>query len=206
MRLGADAPTHAVGTYLITGMLPWMAFTDALNRAMNSLIESASVLQKNALPPMLFPLRAVLASSTAYAPLMLLLVLAYTPLHHFSWALLLFPVLLVLQVLLCVVWGTVLAIFTAALRDTVQIVGFALSLGIFLSPVLFPATLFPADWRWLLWLNPMTAWVSGYQSLLLQGAWPEASIWVAALCWLTLGALLLELLLRRSRDQLTDWL
>lgn len=206
MRLGAGAPTHAVGTYLIAGMLPWMAFSDALTRGMTSLLESASVLQKNALPPMLFPVRAVLASALVYAPLLVLLVFAYAPLHHFAPALVALPALVVLQVVLCMLWGSVLAILTAALRDVMQLVTFALSLGIFLSPVLFPAHLFPEAWRWALWLNPMTAWVSSYQALLLQGAWPPLSHWIGMAAWLMGGALLLQVLLVRSRDQLTDWL
>lgn len=206
MRLGDGAPTRAVGAYLIVGMLPWMAFCDALTRAMTSLIEAGGVLQKNALPPMLFPTRAVLASGVVYAPLMALLVLAYAGQHHFSVALLALPALLMLQWLLCSLWGAALAVLAAALRDTVQIVGFALSIGIFLSPVLFPPHLFPADWRWVLWLNPMTAWISGYQAVLLQGAWPAWPVWLAAGVWLALGALLLNVLLRRSRDQLIDWL
>ena len=206
MRLGDGAPTRAVGAYLIVGMLPWMAFCDAVTRGMGSLVEAGSVLQKNALPPMLFPARAVLASGVVFAPLLLLLVLAYIPHHHFSAALLALPALLLLQWLLCTLWGAALAVLAAALRDTMQIVGFALSIGIFLSPVLFPANMFPDNWRWMLWLNPMTAWISGYQAVLLQGAWPALSVWAGCLVWLVVGAALLELLLRRSRDQLVDWL
>lgn len=206
MRLGAGAPTHAVGTYLIAGMLPWMAFSDALTRGMTSLLESASVLQKNALPPMLFPVRTVLASALVYAPLLVLLVFAYAPLHHFAPALVALPALVVLQVVLCMLWGAVLSILTAALRDVMQLVTFALSLGIFLSPVLFPSHLFPQAWRWALWLNPMTAWVSSYQALLLEGTWPPLSHWIGMVAWLMGGALLLQVLLVRSRDQLTDWL
>ena len=206
MRLGEQAPTRAVGTYLIVGMLPWMAFCEALSRGMNSLVEAGSVLQKNALPPALFVARSVLASAVVHAPLMLALALAYTPHHRFALALVALLPLLALQWLLCLLWGYVLAILAAALRDTVQLVGFALSVGIFLSPVLFPPHLFPADWRWVLWLNPMTAWVSGYQAVLLQGAWPAWPVWLAAGVWLAVGALLLNVLLRRSRDQLIDWL
>lgn len=206
MRMGPGSPTQAVGTYLIAGMLPWMAFADALSRSMASLIESAGVLQKNALPPMLFPLRAVLASAVVYAPLLLLLVVAYLPLHGLALALITFPVLVGLQMLLCVLWGAVLAILAAALRDTLQIVAFILSLGIFLSPVLFPAHLFPQGWAWVLWVNPMTAWVNGYQAVLLQGAWPGTAVWVGIAAWLGAGALFLEVLLRRSHDQLVDWL
>ena len=68
-----------------------------------------------------------------------------------------------------------------ALRRALRLL--LLSLGVFLSPVLFPLTLFPERWRWLLWLNPMTAPVLGYQSALLQGAWPPAGVWLALLAW-----------------------
>lgn len=206
MRLGENAPTHRAGAYLIVGSLPWMAFCDTLGRAMNSLLDAGSVLQKNALPPVLFVARSAFASSIVYAPLILLLAVAYIPAHHMSPALLALPVLLALQVLLCLTLGYLLAILAAALRDTVQIVGFLLSVGIFLSPVLFPLSLFPAAWRWVLWLNPMTPLLLGYQNVLLQGAWPSWASWAGAGAWWLVALALLAAAVRRSREQLVDWL
>ena len=82
MRLGEGAPTHAVGTFLIVGALPWMAFCDAIGRGMSSLLDAGAMLQKNPLPPVLFPVRSVLASSVIFGPLMLLVELCYIPVHH----------------------------------------------------------------------------------------------------------------------------
>ncbi len=206
MKLGEGAPTKAVGAFLVVGALPWMAFCDAVSRGMNSLIDAGGVLQKNALPPVLFPARAVLASCAIYGPLVGLVALAYVPSHAFAPALLALPLLLVLQLLLALLLAYALAILAAALRDTVQLVGFLLSVGIYLSPILFPLTLFPEGWRWVLWFNPMTALVLGYQAVLLQGAWPDAAVWLVTLGWLALLAVLLQVLLVRSRDQLVDWL
>ncbi|CAM3462594.1 ABC transporter permease [Paracidovorax anthurii] len=206
MRLGDGAPTRAVGTFLVVGALPWMAFCDAVSRGMNSLIESGGLLQKNPLPPVLFAARSVLASAMIYGPLLLLVAAIYSPLHGFRGALLAFPALLALQLLLSVLIGYLLAILAAALRDTVQLVGFLLSVGIYLTPILFPLTLFPENWRWVLWLNPMTALVIGYQQVLLQGAWPPLSVWCAALGWAAVVAVALNVVAARSRDQLVDWL
>ena len=206
MRLGEGAPSHAVGTFLIVGALPWMAFCDAVSRGMNSLIESGGLLQKNPLPPVLFTAKSVLASALIYGPLLLIVALAYTPLHRFNAPLVAFLGLLVLQLVLCLLLGYLLAVLAAALRDTVQLVGFLLSVGIYLSPILFPLSLFPENWRWVLWFNPMTALVQGYQQILLQGAWPPASVWWVTLAWLTLSAVLLSVVVKRSRDQLVDWL
>jgi lipopolysaccharide transport system permease protein len=206
MRLGESAPTPRAGAFLIVGSLPWMAFCDAVSRGMSSLLDAGSVLQKNALPPVLFPVRAVLASGVVFCPLIVLLALAYGPAHHFAPALLCMLPLVGLQLLLCMLLGYLLAIFAAALRDTVQLVGFLLSVGIFLSPVLFPMALFPTQWRWVLYLNPMTPLVLAYQAVLLQGAWPPAQIWAGLLAWLVGVGLLLAVVVRRSRDQLVDWL
>ncbi|MFT4194568.1 ABC transporter permease [Ottowia sp.] len=206
MRLGGAAPAARVGTFLIVGMLAWMAFADAVQRGLGSLLEAGGMLQKNPLPPGLFPARTVLASGAVFAPLMLALVPLYAGAHQFRpgvWAVL--P-LLALQGVLSFLAAYLLAILAAALRDVAQVAGVLLSLGVFLSPVLFPVGLFPERWRWLLWLNPMTGPVLGYQAALLEGAWPPAAVWLSIAAWLALLAALLSLALARSRDQLVDWL
>ena len=137
---------------------------------------------------------------------MLLLVLAYWPKHHGSWAVLAMVPLVATQVLLAWLLGYLLAILMAALRDVQQLVAFVMSIGVFAAPILFPLTMFPERWRWLLWLNPMTAWVLGYQAVLLKGAWPPAEVWLAMGVWLVVLGLALDVALRRSREQLVDWL
>lgn len=206
MRLGEGGTSRAVGTYLIVGALPWMAFCDAVSRGMNSLVEAGGLLQKNALPPVLFTVRSVLASMAIYGPLIAALVLFYAPFHHFQLPVLSLLPLMLMMLVLCLVLAYLLAILAAALRDTVQLVSFLMSVGIYLSPILFPLTLFPERWRWVLWLNPMTAPVVGMQSLLLHGAWPPIATWVALLVWIGVLAGALNLLLARSRDHLVDWL
>jgi len=207
MRLGPEAPVQRVGAFLVVGALPWMALGDALSRGTSSLIEAGGLLQKNALPPVLFPVRSVLSSQIVFAPLLLLVALLYGPVHHFQWSVWVgMPLLLLAQLLICMLLGYALAILAAALRDTIQFVAFFLSVGIYLSPILFPVTLFPEKWRWLLWANPATALVLGYQTVLLRGEWPAAPVWIALVLWCLLLALVLGALVRRSREHLVDWL
>ncbi len=206
MRMGDNAPTQRVGTYLVVGALPWLAFADAVSRGASSLVDAAGVLQKNALPPVLFVLRSVLASWLAFMPIMVLLAVLYGFLTGHWQAVPALPVLMVLQLGLSYLCGHVLAILTAATRDTTQVLGFVLGVGIFLSPVLFPLGLFPAEWQWVLYLNPMTSWVLGYQQAMLLGQWPAGHLWLIMLLWLGLLVVLLAWLNRNSRDELVDWL
>ncbi|MEO7639962.1 MAG: ABC transporter permease, partial [Ramlibacter sp.] len=197
---------RAVGAFLVVGALPWMAFCDTVSRAMNSLLDVGSLLQRSPLPAVLFPVRSALASAVIYAPIMIGLMAAYAPFHRFSPSLVAFLLLLAFQFILSVVLGYLLAVFAAAMRDTVQVVGFLLSVGIFLSPVLFPISMFPEKWRWVLWLNPMSAPVAGYQAILLQGEWPSLSVWVVTGIWIALLVVALSLVVQRCQDQLVDWL
>ncbi len=206
MRMGENAPTARVGTYLVVGSLPWLAFGESLSRGAASLLDAGGLLQKNALPPVLFVARSVLAGWVVFVPLMLLLTLGYLPLSGVGWPLLAIPLLLVLQGALALLLAYMLAILAAAVRDTLQVLGFVLSVGIYLSPIFFPISMFPAAWRWLLFANPMTALVLAYQSVLLQGVWPDAALWVIAVTWILLLAILLNGLIGRSREELVDWL
>ncbi len=206
MRMGDNAPTTRVGTYLVVGALPWLAFCESLSRGASSLVDVGGLLQKNALPPVLFVARSVLAGWVVFVPLMVLLTLGYLPVSGFGSALLAMPLLLALQGVLALLLAHLLAILAAAVRDTLQVLGFALSVGIYLSPILFPLTLFPQAWRWVLFANPMTALVLAYQSVLLRGVWPDGSLWVITLGWLLALTLLLNAVIGRSKDELVDWL
>ncbi len=205
-RLGDVAPQRGMGVFLIAGMLPWMAFTDAVSRAMTSLVEAGPLLQKNPLPPVLFPLRSTLASLVSYGPLMLLLWLAYAPYHGFAWPVLAVPVLILAQFAMIFVLGYLLAVLVAAMRDVQQLVGFLLAAGLFLTPILFSFEMFPESFRWVLWLNPMTPIVLAFQSLLLQGSWPVTEAFMVLAAWFAVLALMLAVAVERSHDHLVDWL
>lgn len=206
LRMGADAPAKAVGVYLIVGALPWMSFGDAVSRATQGLVEAGGLLQKNPLPPSMFPARVVLASGLIFSPLMLALAAAYWPVHHGATALLALPVVWLAQLALVFWLGHLLALFHAAVRDTGQVVTFFLQIGIFLSPALFPYTQFPEAWRWVLWFNPMTPFLLAYQNILLQGNFPSWEMWTAIAAWPLVLAVPTGVFLRRCRDQLVDWL
>ena len=100
MRMGDNAPTSRVGTYLVVGSLPWLAFCESLSRGASSLLDAGSLLQKNALPPVLFVARSVLAGFVVFVPLMLLLASGYGAVNGLGWGHLALPILILCQCLL----------------------------------------------------------------------------------------------------------
>lgn len=138
---------------------------------------------------MLFPARAVLASGAVFAPLLLLFGAGlYTAPPFFFGAAVLAAgtaavAVAVVHCLGCCAGG---AGRCAARHDAGG--GFALSIGIFSRQCCFPCICFLPTGAGCCGLNPMTAWVSGYQAVLLQGAWPTWPVWVACVVWLAFRA------------------
>src|SRR4029450_1077662 len=73
--------------------------------------------------------------------------------------------------LLGVPWS--LAALGVYLRDITQVMGLVTMLLMFLSPVLYPASALPEQYRPWLWLNPLTLPLEETRSVLIAGQWPE---------------------------------
>jgi lipopolysaccharide transport system permease protein len=205
MRLSGDHSKVSVGSYLVVGTLPWIAFVDYVGRSMNSLVDAGSLLQKNSLPPVVFVLKSVVASAVIYLPITIGVSMLYGEIHHYSFVLLLLLPLLLVHLIFSFLLGYFLALIVAAFRDMQQIVGFIFSLGIFAAPILFEFGQYPESMRWILWLNPMTPYVLSFQSILLHGSLPELNYGWIIIAWLLGMAGVLNLILPRGKENLVDW-
>lgn len=199
--------TETYALYLVSALIPWLAWTDGVVQGSASLIHSADLLRKTRLPVELIPARSVLSSSAGFFPVTFLVaaVSVYTGGAGFT-AFLWLPFWLTLQLLMAYYLALVLAILAAALRDIGNLVQTLFGMMIFFSPILFPIERVPEFMRPLLWLNPFTVLANGYHAILLQGELPAWQDLAGVAIWLSLLTLFASLLLRRAREQLVDWL
>lgn len=206
VRLGESSPTARMGYYLVVGMIPWMAFSDAIGRGAAALVEAGALLQKNALPPGLFPAKVALSSAAVFVPFFVLLLCWMVVRHGLILPVVAVPVLVVLQCGLSFLLSYWLALMVAAMRDVQQLVTFALSIGLFCSPVLYPPSALPEAFRFVLWVNPATPFVLAWQQLVIGGSMPGPGLWLAMLAWCGAVAVLLSVSLKRTREHVIDWL
>jgi len=83
------------------------------------------------------------------------------------------PLILLPYVLLILGVTWILAALGVYLRDIAQVTGLVTMLLMFLSPVLYPASALPAEYRPWLWLNPLTLPLEETRGVLITGRWPE---------------------------------
>jgi ABC-type polysaccharide/polyol phosphate export permease len=173
VRLGPDVGTPHFPLFLLAGLLPWQAIQEALGRATGVILGQPSLVKRTPFPTEILPATVVLSALAAQlvgtALLVVLLAGFGQPPRP---ALLLFPVLLGLQVVLTLGLGWALASLNVYLRDVGHLLGIGLTLWMFLTPVFYPPTLFPRPARFLLVINPLAVLVESYRAILLRGVWP----------------------------------
>lgn len=151
-----------------TGLLPWTFFSTAISGSANSLVGNTHLITKVYFPRMIIPGAAIGARLVDFgiALFMLVPLMIYyrlTPTRN----LLMLPVLIVLITMFS--WG--LGMWSSALnvkyRDVGVILPVITQLWMFVSPVAYPVSLVPTNWRWLYFLNPLAGIIEGFRSAIL---------------------------------------
>jgi lipopolysaccharide transport system permease protein len=156
--------------FLFCGLLPWIALQEGVLRASTAITDNSSLVKKLRFPTEILVLTVVLAALLHQAIAAAVFVAALVVLGEFSWGGL--PLLLLavpLQVGLTLGLGLLLAAVNVFFRDTVQLLGMALNIWFYLTPIVYPLTLVPQRFRFWLELNPLTALVELYRQAFLGG-------------------------------------
>jgi lipopolysaccharide transport system permease protein len=96
-----------------------------------------------------------------------------------------------------------LAALTITYRDVRHIVPFMMQAWLYLSPVIYPVSMVPAEWRWVLALNPVTGIIDGFRSALLYRPWDLSTIAIStgvSLLMLVYGLFYFRRMERRFAD------
>lgn len=173
-----------------TALVPWTLFATGLTQASNSLVGSANLIRKIYFPRLLVPLASVLSSlvdfAIAFAVLLLMMLFyGFVPTPNALWL----PLLLALTLVTTLGVGLWLAALNVQFRDVRYTLPFLTQLWLFATPIAYPSSLLPPQWRVLYGLNPMAGVVEGFRwALLGTGTAPGPMIAVSALAAVLLMA------------------
>lgn len=165
----AKVPTDGIPypVFIYTGLTLWTFFSNAVNAGANSLIGNSNLITKVYFPRLIIPSAAIGAGLVDFgiASLLLIGMLFY---YHFTmtWAYLMLLPLLALTTLLSLGIGIWLSALNVRYRDVRYALPFFIQIWMFVSPIIYPSSLVPEDWRWVMMLNPLTGIIEAYKASL----------------------------------------
>jgi lipopolysaccharide transport system permease protein len=179
----AAQPTNFL-LYFIAGMLPWLAFSEALGRSPGVIIEHRMLVKRVLFPIEILPVNVAAAGlvSEFFGLLVFLAALGILR-HSIPATAILLPLIVVPQILLTLGFSWFLAGIGVFLRDTGQFMAFVITLWFFATPICYPESALPERFRWLFEMNPAYVLARCYRTIFLEG---QAPPW-AALGWLALA-------------------
>jgi lipopolysaccharide transport system permease protein len=174
MRLSAGDGAGEFALYLFCGLLPWLAFADALTRSASVIVEQTPLIRKVVFPSEILPVHAVLSALVVEAVGLAVLLVGLTAWGRPpGWALLVLPLVLVLQFLFTTGVAWLLATLAVFIRDTRHFVGLGLTLWMFLTPIVYDVVYVPEQFRWALTINPIWHIVDAYRGAVLDARLPS---------------------------------
>jgi len=159
------------GLWLFAGLLPWIAFTGGLMQSANSVVAQPNLVKKVVFPLALLPLVPILSTfiESSFGLMALIFFVALSA-HTLHTTLALLPLVWLTQLLLTAGLGYLTAGLTVFLRDIPQTLGVILNIWFYATPLVYPASTIPEQWRsWVFLLNPIAAIAEVYRDLILVG-------------------------------------
>jgi lipopolysaccharide transport system permease protein len=150
--------------FLMAGLLPWMAVQEGIARSSTALTDNAAMVKKTVFPMETLVLAIVLSAIVSEVIALAIYSIYLALLGHFSfgWALLALPAL-ALQALLTFGIGCFVATLTTFLRDAAHAIGILLTVVLYATPIVYPVSLVPEKYRWIIAANPIAHLVEWYR-------------------------------------------
>jgi len=159
--------------FLFVGLIPWMFFSGAVSSATESVVGAAGLVTKVYFPREVLPTAAVFTKlvDLAFGLVILGALMIYygEPPELTSWWL---PVLFAIHTVFILGLSYPLAALNLFFHDVRFLVGVALTLWFYLTPVLYPVDLVPERYQIVYDLNPNSLFINAYRRVLLHGESP----------------------------------
>ena len=174
--VGGDESKTQFALVLFVGMIVLGLFSEVINRAPALVLSNANYVKKVVFPIEILPIITIGAALFHCLISLGVLLAAFAIFNgYLHWTVILIPVVLLPLVILTTGLAWILASLGVFLRDVGQTVSILTTVLMFLSPVFYPVTAVPENFRHLIMANPLTFIIEQGRAVLIWGHLPDWS-------------------------------
>jgi lipopolysaccharide transport system permease protein len=187
--LRLDIPNYP--SFAFTGVLAYNWFQASLFLAAGAITDNRELIKRPRFPAAVLPVVTVTTNFIQFLlalPILLLFIVLDG--GKLTGAVLALPVVIMIEFLLILALGYLVATFQVTFRDTQHLLDVLLRLFFFLTPVFYAASAIPEPYQILYRLNPVAHLITAYRTILLLGDLPDfrtlliLGVFAAGLLWL----------------------
>jgi len=173
-KFGTSSSQWDYALYLFCGLLPWNAFQESVQLSSSTIVARANLVKRVVFPLETLPVSLSLAAVVNQLFGTLVLIVAAAVLRHEIHPTFIYlPLILVPQIIATFGAAWLVASLGVFVRDIVQGVALVLMAWMYLTPIIYPESLVPENYRGVINLNPFTPLVRNYRRIILDGLAPD---------------------------------
>jgi len=181
----AGIPTDGVPMiiFYLAGITLWNYFSDSLNRTSSIFKDNANIFGKVYFPRLVMPLSIIISNLVKLAIQFVLFLFCWSYFYfikgniHPNIYVLLTPFLVLIMGALGLGFGMIISALTTKYRDLVFLLTFGIQLLMYATPVIYPLSRIPPQYKWVLLANPMSAIIETFRyGFLGQGSFSWGSL------------------------------
>lgn len=187
--------------FYLSGLTLWNYFASTLNSTANTFINNSNLFGKVYFPRIIIPISITLSSLISFTIQFLLLcailfiyvIKGYN--FHFSIFTLFLPLSLVLTAVLSLGIGIIISSITIKYRDLRYLMTFGVQLWMYVTPIIYPLSIIPEKYKWIILLNPMAPIIEAFKNGILGTVTPIDTFALLYSVFFTISALICGILL-----------
>ncbi len=163
-------PTEGIPypVFYMSGFIVWQLFFQIVNSSAYSLLGNIGIITKIYFPRLILPLSTTIGALIDFV-IMFILLLVFLLANHYSITnrYLLLPVLVLLVMVYSLGVGLLFGALMVVFRDTKNLLGFILQVWMFVSPIIYPISIVPEEYRIVFYINPLTGFIDAFRWVFL---------------------------------------
>lgn len=169
----ANIPTDGIEPkilFYMSGIVIWNYFASCLTSTSNTFSANAAIFGKVYFPRLVIPLSVIISNIVRFAIQFFLLIIMMIYFHfngfpiQLNISLLMLPVLIVILAGIGFGLGIIISSLTTKYRDFVVLLGFAIQLAMYATPIIYPLSfLANTKYKWIIEVNPLTPLVEAFR-------------------------------------------
>lgn len=160
--------------FLCCGLIPWTFFSTAISRSSFTMIENGNILKKVYFPREILTISVVTSEAINFV-ISTIIIIAFVILGGLGITkyIVFYPIILLAQYLFVLAISFVLSCITVYFRDLQHLIGVALQLLFYATPIVYATDTIPEGFKWILNINPMTYVINGYRDVFYNQVTPN---------------------------------
>lgn len=172
--LGRGSDEYSFAVFLVIGLVAWRWINTTISTSAKSITRYSSIIRQVYLPKSIFPLSITITQLFNFAfglivVAIFLLFFGVVP----GWQVIYLPIIIIVQLMLLIAVGLCLGYMTVFVRDIDNVLTHFTRIIFYSSPIIWEGGRLPADYQWIVDINPVAIIVESYRNVLMFNSDPK---------------------------------